>query len=188
MPIDRTFARIEGWLELHAPTARRGLNAPATSADIAKTEAWLGVTFPADMRAAYRMHDGQDVDAPWLIEGWEWMSLARIRDEWTVWKNLLDGGSFAAFESEADGDAVRRDWWHPAWIPITYDGAGDHHCVDLAPGPKGQAGQVIEMWHDAGERPVVAASFAAWLARFADRLEAGLVRVDRDSGFLEAMD
>ena len=54
---------------------------------------------------------------------------------------------------------------------MTYSGSGDHHCIDLSPGPKGNAGQIIEMWHDEGARPVVAESFRAWMTAFADDLE-----------------
>lgn len=89
-----------------------------------------------------------------------------------MWKELLDGGDFAGINSDGDGDKVRDDWWNPAWIPLTNSGAGDHHCLDLAPGPEGTPGQIIEMWHDLGDRTLVADSFRAWLTEFVDDLEA----------------
>ena len=46
---------------------------------------------------------------------------------------------------------------------MTYDGAGNHHCVDLDPEKSGVPGQVITMWHDDDERAVVAGSFYAFL-------------------------
>lgn len=167
------WSRIEAWLAAHAPASAAGLNPPASPEAIAAAERSLGVTFPDDVRAAYLRHDGQASDSPWMLEGWEWLSLERIVDEWQVWKGLLDDGDFEDGASDGDGEVVRSDWWHPAWIPLTYSGGGDHHCVDLAPGPKGSLGQIIQMWHDDGDRPVIASSFSVWVADYADRLEGG---------------
>jgi cell wall assembly regulator SMI1 len=152
---DSSWERIERWLAVNAPEVADGLDSPASEEDIADAEQELGVRFPDSVRAAYLRHDGQRRDAPSTLYGWEWLSMARIREEWSVWKELLDGGDFDGLSNDADGLAVRSDWWHPAWIPLTYDGMGNHHCLDLAPGPGGAVGQVIEMWHDAGSRPVV---------------------------------
>ena len=104
--------------------------------------------------------------------GCELLSLSRIREEWNAWKGLLDRGTFEDFRSDSDGRVV-KDWWHARWVPLTHDGAGNHYCLDLNPGPEGRAGQIIQMWHDDSERPVVAPSYRAWLAAFADALEAG---------------
>ena len=171
--MDESWTRIEAWLNANAPAVAAGLNPPASPDELAETERYLGVRFPDGVRASFLRHDGQSPDSPWMLDGWELLSLGRIRNEWAVWKELLDDGSFADTESDTDGSAVRTDWWHPAWIPLTYDGGGNHHCLDLAPGPHGAPGQIIEMWHDEGSRPVVAPSFEDWLAGFADALEAG---------------
>jgi cell wall assembly regulator SMI1 len=181
---DSPWPRIERWLAVNAPEVADGLNSPASEEDIAITEDHLGVAFTHDVRAAYVRHDGQRRDSPWLLYGWEWLSLARIRDEWLVSKELLDRGDFDGLENYGDNSAVRSDWWNARWIPLTYDGAGNHRCLDLAPGPPGIPGQIIEMWHDDGARPVVAPSFEAWIARFADALEAGEFVAHEDYGRL----
>ena len=59
------------------------------------------------------------------------------------------------------------------WIPITYDGSGNHYCVDMDPAPDGTSGQIITMWHDGGERELMADSFTDWLTRLADEYERG---------------
>jgi cell wall assembly regulator SMI1 len=71
------------------------------------------------------------------------------------------------------GGGVVRDWWHPKWIPLTSDGCGNSHCLDLNPGPTGAVGQIIIMWHDDPSRPVEAGSFRIWLEQFATDLESG---------------
>ncbi len=182
--MDQVWERIEAWLAVNAPAVAAGLNPPASPEAVAETERFLDVQFPDDLRASYLRHDGQQPNSPWMLEGWEWLSLDRIRDEWKVWKDLLDGGDFAGIENSADGRGVQKDWWNPAWIPLTYSGSGDHHCLDLAPGRRGLSGQIIEMWHDEGSRPVIAHSFREWLTDFAGRLEAGEFVVSDEYGGL----
>jgi cell wall assembly regulator SMI1 len=173
--------RIEAWLRANAPTVFELLRPGAYAEAIAETERALGVTFPDDVRASYRIHDG--AESTGFIEGWELLSLERIRDEWVAWKDLLDRGTFAEARSQSDGRTL-TDWWNPAWIPLTYSGSGDHHSLDLSPGLKGKRGQIIIMYHDDDSRPVVSGSFADWLSAYADDLESGRYVYSEDYGGL----
>lgn len=115
--MDELWDRIEGWLRTHAPAIAAGLNPPASAGEVSATEQFLGVTFPQDVRRAYLRHNGQSRDSPGMLEGWEWLSLERIRDEWKVWKDLLDAGDFEDIRNAANGGDVAEDWWNPRWIP-----------------------------------------------------------------------
>ena len=170
---------IETWLQSNAPDVLAGLNPPASQQQISDAEAALGITFPADCIATFRIHNGQSSDSPWLFDAWEFLSLERILDEWRVWKDLLDGGDFKDSRSDSTGATV-EDWWCPLWIPLTYDGAGNHDSLDLNPGPKGRKGQIIKMWHDESERPLVATSYAEWIAGLASDMERGLCRFSEE--------
>lgn len=165
------WERIEKWLSSNAPTIVESLQPGATNEEIAATEAFLGVTFPPDIKASYLIHDGQLTDGPGLIDGREFLSLERIKDEWQVWKELYDYGTFNDAKADPEGP-IAQYWWNPKWIPITYDGAGNHHCLDLDPAPGGNVGQIIWMWHDNPSRSIEATSFTSWLEAFADELEA----------------
>jgi cell wall assembly regulator SMI1 len=79
---------------------------------------------------------------------------------------------------------IRPDWWNARWIPLTYSGSGDHHCLDLDPASEGCGGQIILLWHDMPEPPLVAPGFREWLEQFADDLEAGLYVHSEESGGL----
>jgi cell wall assembly regulator SMI1 len=171
--------RIETWLQANAPAVV--LNPPASRAEITEAETVLGVTFPPDLVETFLLHNGQADGTPWLLDGWEFMSLERIVDEWTVWKDLLDGGDFDGSHSDSDGATV-TDWWHPRWIPLTYDGAGNHHCLDLHPGPSGTAGQIIRMWHDDPSREVLARSYREWLDLLVTAFEAGRYELSEEYG------
>jgi cell wall assembly regulator SMI1 len=113
------WRRIEHWLAIHAPALLADLQPGASEQAIAETEGFLGITFPEDIRASFRLHDGQAGDGPWMMDGWELLSLTRICDEWRVWKDLYDSGDFDDALSIST-DPIRSDWWNPSWIPLTY--------------------------------------------------------------------
>jgi cell wall assembly regulator SMI1 len=171
--MDQVWDRIEAWLAANAPAVAAGLNPPASARELTETEEFLGVKFPDAVRASYLRHNGQSPDSPWMLEGWEWLSLKGVREMWEMWKDKLDRGDFVGVHSDPDSKAVRDDWWNPAWIPLTDSGASDHHCLDFAPGPEGTPGQIIKTWCQDGSRPVLADSFQEWLTDIADGLEAG---------------
>lgn len=171
--VEETWAMIEAWCAKHAPDVLQSLNGPASEEAIAETERELEIQFPMDFRNSLLIHDGQTFDSPWMLYGWELLSLERIKSERAVWKGLLDSGDFDGIDSDADGEHIRTDWWHADWVPITYSGSGDHHVLDLAPAAGGQFGQVFRMWHDDGERLLMGSSFADFLARYAGALASG---------------
>jgi cell wall assembly regulator SMI1 len=98
-----------------------------------------------------------------------------------VWKEELLGKQ----ESQPPG-AVQKAYAHRSWIPLVRDWGGNCLAVDLAPGPTGKWGQVIIIGRDYDCKFVVARSWAAFLANFADDLCSGdKVHVDEESGELK---
>lgn len=162
------WERLEAWLKANNPVLLADLNPPATNTEIRELEQKLGVTLPADFVEFLKVHDGQRGGSDWLFSGSEFLSSRRIIDEWAIWKDLLDGGDFDGAEAEP-GAGIQPVWWSPKWIPFTYNGAGDHLCLDLDPASGGRAGQVITLWHDDGARKKKADSFAQWFAEFVDK-------------------
>lgn len=82
-------------------------------------------------------------------------------------------------------NAVQKAYAHPAWIPLVRDWGGNNLAIDLAPGPKGQWGQVILFGRDYDTKYVVARSWAAFLGVVADDLKSGRWFIDEDSGELK---
>jgi cell wall assembly regulator SMI1 len=155
---DAMIARIEAKAAAAGVTLAKG----ASAKEIAATEKVLGAKLPDDVVAFYRRHDGTE-DQP-AVEGRELLSLARIVSEWKIWKDLLDQGTFEENDNGTPGIGVQKKWWIPEWVPVTFDGAGNHHVIDLAPAPGGIRGQVLSFWHDDDARTVVAKSFLEFLA------------------------
>ncbi|HEY9761422.1 MAG TPA: SMI1/KNR4 family protein [Trichocoleus sp.] len=166
------WARIDAWLMANAPGVLKTLQPGASDAQIEAFEKVLGVQLPEDVKASFRIHNGQSDHEYGLMDGRELLSLDRIQDEWLVWKDLLDSHMFEDIEGDPE-PGIRSDWWNAAWIPLTHDGGGNHDCLDLAPAQGGTVGQIISMWHDEAERERLAPSFRAWLTQLANGLESG---------------
>ncbi|CAH9017560.1 hypothetical protein NURINAE_00437 [Candidatus Nitrosacidococcus sp. I8] len=141
----------------------------------------LGAQLPDDFIVFYKIHNGQISEGPSFIDCEEWLSFEGIEYQWKVWKELLDGGAFSEGDFKSSPDIeVKNDWWHPCWIPITYDGSGNHYCLDLVPTKEGNHGQIIRMWHDDDIRPLIASSFTAWIEDYKNKLIRGQLIYSED--------
>jgi cell wall assembly regulator SMI1 len=171
------WSRIENWIRANSPQVLEVLQPGASDAEIQALEAFLSIQFPDDVKNLYRLCNGQSKYGFGVLNGREFLSLQRIKDEWSVWKDLLDAGTFEDKNGRDQGSdpgiGIRNVWWSAQWIPLTYDGGGNHDCLDLNPAEGGNWGQIITMWHDDGERKIIAPSFRAWLEHFAEGLESG---------------
>ncbi|KAK2628669.1 hypothetical protein QTJ16_001772 [Diplocarpon rosae] len=81
--------------------------------------------------------------------------------------------------------AIQKVYAHPAWIPLVRDWGGNNLAVDLAPGPSGKWGQVILFGRDYDCKYVVARSWSAFLATFADDLNSGKWEIDEETNELK---
>ena len=177
--MDELWNRLKLWLQENAPELLATLQPGATKPQIAALEQHLGASLPDDYRAFLQLSNGQPADPRRRFYDGELLSTATVKEEWDVWKELLDAGDFDDYQSEPH-EGVKDDWWNPRWIPFTHDGGGNHLCLDLDPAKGGKTGQVITMWHDSMERELVFPDFTAWLENLVDGLESGQIVFDCD--------
>jgi len=170
--IKELWDQIKTWLNKHAPHLINELKSAATRQDIIELETLVGANLPEDYVQFIMMHNGQNRESEGIIDTEEVLSIERIIDEWKVWKDLLDSGEFNDYKSKPS-KGVKDDWWNSKWIPITYDGSGNHYCLDLDPAAGGKVGQVIRMWHDDSERKLMSSSFLEWMADYVTALKKG---------------
>ena len=161
----QAWGKLESHLKTNNPELLEDLSPPATDAEIHELEYKLGVALPTDFVDCLKIHNGQKGASEWLFSGSEFLSSQRIMEEWTIWKNFLDNGDFDGNEIKP-AIGIKPVWWGPKWIPFTYNGWGDHLCLDLDPASQGRTGQVITLWHDDGARNKKADSFAKWFTDF----------------------
>ncbi len=167
------WARIDAWLKVNAPKVFDRLQPGASDSVIEAVENALSIQFPEDVKASYRIHNGQQTiyDYGLIPDAQEFLSLDRVQAEWAVWKELLNQGQLVG-KSEP-GLGIKSDWWNARWIPLTWDGDGNHYCLDLDPAEGGTVGQIIRMIHDDSYRELLAPSFHSWLEDYAAKLESG---------------
>jgi len=180
------WKQIKAKLNEIAPQFLEDLGKGVEDTEVATLEKLIGAKLPSDFVEFYKVHNGQKEAEYDLVYCEELLSFERMQKEWSVWKGLLDKKEFeeeegTPFSSEAD-TGIKNDWWNPKWIPITYDGSGNHYCLDLDPAKEGNYGQIIRMWHDAAERTLEADSFKEWITAYKDALESGQLVYSEDYG------
>ncbi|MDO4877930.1 MAG: SMI1/KNR4 family protein [Neisseria sp.] len=164
------------------------LNPGASEADFAELEAVLGYALPQEFKELYRVADGER-GISGVLANEEWLPIERIIQEYGVWKELFDDGSFTDdgrdYGCKPENAAVKPDfWWNPKWIPLTADGGGNGKMIDLDPAAQGRAGQIIQMWHDDAAREKEADSLREYLAQYAQDLEDGKYVLDEEYGLI----
>ena len=176
--VPAAWKRLEVTLEAHRPVLLKSLRPGVADEDLTALAAALGRRLPAEVETFLKVHDGQGGGkrAAFISEGDEdfgnrfrFLRTTEIVREWRVWKELVEGGEFRDRKSLPD-EGVRDDWYNLGWVPLTSDGLGDHHCLDLAPADGAHEGRIILVWHDREERTVVAESIEQWLHQLAEDL------------------
>src|SRR5207237_432580 len=137
--------------------------------EIDRTEQFLGVQFPAEVRDFYLICNGQHTKSIAIFPHFYFLlPLSEIRENWAIQKNLLIEDPQLAVEVpyerfsrivQSASPMVRACYWHLKWIPIAYCLTGDLYCLDFAQTSQGQTGQLIEFCHDADMRNLIAPSF-----------------------------
>jgi cell wall assembly regulator SMI1 len=156
------WRRIHAWLDANAPESYGHLRPGASAEAIRAAEETMGLSLPADVKASYRIRDGQDSE-PGLIggEGWCLLPLHEIVGLWQRWSrsNPKDAGR----------------------VPVAWGGAGDYVFLDLRSDAE-ESGRVMVQRRDRNDPDNVAPSFRAWLEDFADKLDAGEFAYSEDDG------
>ena len=115
------WLKIEAWLRANAPEHLDILASGASDVQISELEAILSIQLPEDVKSSYRIHNGQTSYDYGLINGCEFLSLERIKDEWQIWKGLLDSGTFQDEDGQDQGCepdlGICNVWWSSKWIP-----------------------------------------------------------------------
>ncbi|MEW2035423.1 SMI1/KNR4 family protein [Streptomyces roseifaciens] len=129
----------------------------ATEAEIAAAEARLGVTLPEELKALYRVtrarwedwgDDHEAAQRECMAVGCELFALDDLY--------IADASSrhcrweFAAMEAVVTPPdaAVQGLVGSPGWVVFGDNGGGDRLAVDLTPGPRGHAGQIVMVGHE----------------------------------------
>ncbi len=147
------WKRIHIWLDANAPAGYGHLRPGASVKTIRAVEDAIGLKLPNDIKASYRIHDGQDAE-PGLIggEGWCLLSLRGMVEQWSRWSTSVPTDA--------------------CFVPISWNEASDYVFLNLDPATE-ESGSLMIQRCDSVDPDPLAPSFCSWLEGFADQLEDG---------------
>jgi cell wall assembly regulator SMI1 len=156
------WKRIHAWLDANAPEGYGHLRPGASAEAIRAAEKAIGLKLTDDIKASYRIHDGQG-NEPGLIggEGWCLLSLREIIEQWGRWS--------------------RSDPRDARCVPVAWGEVGDYVFLDLDP-TSDPPGRLMVQRRDSDDPDPVAPSFRSWLESFADQLDDGEFAYSEDDG------
>lgn len=166
------WTRLDRWFEVNHPRVLQTLNPGASPEEIEAVERSIGQTLPPDVRASLAIHNG-GLQHP--ILGDDLLSTPQVIAEWREWRGLESYNEEFRWSMESFPEgAVALDYANSGWIPLT-QGGSDYLGIDLAPGPSGSVGQVMNFGRDEEHKCVLASGWAEFLADLATFLESGAV-------------
>ncbi|UMP07275.1 SMI1/KNR4 family protein [Amycolatopsis sp. EV170708-02-1] len=173
----REFARLRGIIERELPDAAPFLPG-ASEHELDRLATETGLVLPAELRDLLSVSAGQD-DPGELNGPLNFHHFLTVDEIIGMHRMLTDvvGDMAEPVEQPA---CLRWTVWSESWLPFLAF-QGDCYFLDLAPGELGTLGQVVCRPNvpDLGEP--VAPSLSAFLARAADLVEAGHVKVEEST-------
>ena len=152
------------------------LNSPASEAEIDNAEEIVNQKFSEDLRALYKIANGQSGSvecAPLFWNSYSFMSLSQMIGDWNMLRELWETQPDFAEENpnRVGVDApIQSNHWRLEWIPVGITGAGDRYCIDYAPTNSGVKGQIIEFIHDDTSRRLWSDDIKSFLGSIDDAL------------------
>ncbi|GAA2433643.1 hypothetical protein GCM10010191_54820 [Actinomadura vinacea] len=164
---------------------------PASGEELDALEEGIGFVLPADLRALYRVANGDGTLTTALFDHHPWIPVEEVGDEDDEWAKIAREWQYDPQRTPVldavPANAVRRSILRPGWIRFAHDTGGNWLAVDMDPAPDGRPGQVIGIGVDYGEAPLyIADSVTAFLRRLVEALERGDYTSDEDDLHIEA--
>ena len=131
----------------------------ATEAEIAAAEARLGILLPEELKALYRVTrarwedwgDDQDHETAERFRtavGCYPVPLDQLHMATAATRPLPWIYAAAEAASTSPSATVQALVGSPGWLVFGDNGGGDRVAIDLTPGPRGNVGQIIMIWHE----------------------------------------
>ena len=171
----RPLAEWDQWLDSHLPEVAASLNPGASDEQLDRLSTLIGTPLPADYRALYRWHNGQQPGmstGPWF--GLCFPSLDQVEGIWRRWLEFADDPwcDFNELAFSVKPAVVKPLYANRRWIPFAQMGPS---ClgIDLDPDVRGTVGQVINFGRDEDLKYVLAPSLSGFVQWLLGQLRAG---------------
>lgn len=189
--LQEVLERLDAWYVRYLPSVHRTLRPGATDAELNEFERRSGIRLPADFRALYRWHDGQNWSVGGVL-GLDFQPLSHVEYNWQLWKDSAENSDETSLNSEMyivsqPTGAIRELYATPKVVPFLSDGGGNFVALDFNPDVAGISGQVITTGRDEVRRYVLAPNVEAFLREYLHRLESVQVVVRQLPGYESEM-
>ena len=124
--------KLKSELSRHSPELLKNLNPPASDAEIAEIENEMGFKLPDQVRALYKMHNGQSDGG--LFAGLAFLSLEDAVSEWQNWEVIADE-NYTRLDSaviSVPPNYIQEVYASKSYFPIGTDYSGNNLMIDLA--------------------------------------------------------
>ena len=189
--LQEVLERLDAWYARYLPSVHKTLRPGATEAELDEFERKFGIRLPADFRALYRWHDGQN----WSVGGVLGLDFQSLEQVAYGFGSLEDGADMSVYLSlnvemyiiSQPTGAIRELYTTPKVVPFLSDGGGNFVALDFNPDVAGISGQVITTGRDEVRRYVLAPNVEAFLREYLHRLESVQVVVRQLPGYESEM-
>lgn len=152
--------KLDNYLSTLRPDYYSELNEPLDDSQLDKLEAYYKIKIPEDLRTLYKWKNGQKQNC--------YEALVNNSTFVPLHQALYDASELNPMIG-TDFDV--ENWWNENWIPIFQNGGGDSICYDLKGIFTGDAGQLVEFWHEDNDRNVISTSLAIFFAKIIEFYE-----------------
>ncbi|MFD1888041.1 SMI1/KNR4 family protein [Paenibacillus wenxiniae] len=173
---------IKSMLRGKLSSLESSLLASASDEDISQAEQAMNVTFPAQLKQLYRLHNGESHSGPGLFFGLQFLTLEEMVNEWKIWSDLQEEYADMGDHYSIPADWIKEQYINRQWIPFCHDGGGNHLGIDLDPGPDGIVGQVINFGRDEETKFVIARDIEQFIHFMHHTIHTGNYTVVQEEG------
>jgi cell wall assembly regulator SMI1 len=182
MNLNSFFVAYRSWLREVVPRLDGAFRGPVEGAALDRYEAAVGVELPGGLGQLWRIHDGEagSESSGGTIGGLVFLGVEGSLAEWATWASLraetsdADMQALRTFCESVLPGAVRSEYTAAGWLPVLKESMEANYLgLDLAPGPGGVAGQVINFGRDEDRKVVISRSMSDLLGFIASEAERG---------------
>nr|WP_241998313.1 SMI1/KNR4 family protein [Kribbella sp. VKM Ac-2500] len=182
MDLNSFLVAYRSWLRGIVPGLDGAFRGPAEDAALDRYEDAVGAELPGELGQLWRIHDGEAGPEPsgGTIGGLVFLGVERSLSEWAMWSSIraetsdADLQALSTFSESVPAEAVQSEYSAAGWLPILKESMEANYLgPDLAPGPGGVPGQVINFGRDEDRKVVISRSMSDLLGFLTSEAERG---------------
>ncbi|AFZ68338.1 SMI1/KNR4 family protein [Deinococcus peraridilitoris] len=167
-------------IERIVPGTHLRLNGPASEHDLVQLEERIGFPLPADVRAIYKVNNGEADDlVPGVIFNLKFLPIREVLRLIHGFQELRESG--ICEEGDVPDDRrLRIGFPSVTLVPFLDDTTGNQIGYDVNPGPLGRAGQIVVFGADYEEVDIPCTSITECLTVLIEQIQNGNYVVENE--------